>query len=188
MFNKLKKVLEIKKSNLDLENYYEKLGWQINKYFVMKIQPAKKSSIQSKHESEFLKYSIKIIILMTDLIKKQPNSISNIDEIAYQINEINKINIDEKNINIDNISQLLSRYYVLIPYLYVCQCSTEYLKHHNNVSIKNLVKQLTHKDLKRITTKSPKIIDIWKCICNEPELIDKFDPIYIDIFNNYIKF
>ena len=185
MLNKLKNILETKKVIIDLENYYEKLGWQLDKYFVLKIHPSKFIHIQNKHQTEFMKKSLKILYLLNEYINKIPQNIKNIQEVLYQINEIQQIKIDEKNINIDLIGQLLARYYVLIPYIYICYLSLKYINNH--ISVKFLIKKLSKKDISKITLKSPKIIDIWKNICDESEYIKNFDEQFNEIFNKYIN-
>ena len=133
-----------------------------------------------------MKKSIKILYLLNEYIKKIPPKLKNIHEVIEQIKEIELIKIDEKNINIDLIAKLLARYYVLAPYIYVCIISSEYIK-NETISVKKILNRLTKKDLVRITLKSPIIINIWKNICNEPELIKKFDPEFAKIFDMYIQ-
>lgn len=188
MFNKIKKSLESKKANLEIINYYEKIGWEINKYFVTKVQPIKKEKTKNKYQSQLLKNGLKIIILINELINKLTPNIMMINEISIQVNEINNININEKNINIDLIFEILIRYYVLLPYIYVCQSSDDYIKNNPNVNLNLLTKKIRKHDLNKIISKSPKIIDIWKAITNEPELLNKFPSNLINIFDNYIKY
>lgn len=188
MLNFLKKESKTHKIKVEIINYYEKIGWEINKYFVLKVEKFKKSNTSENLSKKFVKNAIKILILTNDLIHRMSQNIFLINEINVQIKAFEYVNINEKNINIDLLAQLLSRYYVVLPYLYVYQCSKEYLESPEKYSIEKLVKKLTNKDLRKIVDKSPKIIDIWKCITDDQELFDKFDPIFNDIFDKYIKY
>lgn len=187
MLNFLKKESKNHKINVEIVNYYEKIGWEINKYFVIKIEKLKHNTYD-KYSKKFIKNAIKILILTNDLIHRMSKNIFLINEINYQIKAFEYIDINEKNINIDILAQLLSRYYVVLPYIYVYQCSKKYLKSPEKYGIGKLIKKLTNKDLKKIVNRSPKIIDIWKCIIDDQELFDKFDPVFNDIFDKYIKY
>lgn len=188
MLNFFKKESKTHKIKIEIINYYEKIGWEIDKYFVLKVEKFKKRNNPENFSKKFVKNAIKIIILTNDLIHRMPQNIFLINEINAQIKETESTNINEKNINIDLLAQLLTRYYVVLPYLYIFQCSKEYLESPEKYSIEKLVKKLTNKNLRKIVDKSPKILDIWKCIKDDQELFNKFDPIFNEIFDKYIKF
>lgn len=188
MLNFFKKESKTHKIKIEIINYYEKIGWEIDKYFVLKVEKFKKINNTENFSKKFVKNAIKILILANDLIHKMQKNIFLINEIDVQIKEIESTNINEKNINIDLLAQLLARYYVVLPYLYIFQCSKEYLESPETYSIEKLVKKLTNKNLRKIIDKSPKIVDIWKYIKDDQELFNKFDPIFNEIFDKYIKF
>lgn len=188
MFDKIKKSLECKKLNIEIENYYEKIGWEINKYFVLIAKPPKKELVLAKHQNQIINTGLKIIILLNELVNKMPPYFFDMNEISFQYKSIHAIKIDQKNISLNLVIEVLIRYYVLLPYLYVCQCSNDYIKHHKNISVNLLIKTLTKKDINKIVSKSPNILKIWNAIQNDSELHNKFPSDFDEIFLNYIKF
>lgn len=96
MLNFLKKESKTHKIKVEIINYYEKIGWEINKYFVLKVEKFKKSNTSENLSKKFVKNAIKILILTNDLIHRMSQNIFLINEINVQIKAFEYVNINEK--------------------------------------------------------------------------------------------
>lgn len=179
--------LKNKEQRVNFMNAMSDVSWQIEEFLAVYSSKKQKKLLSPRWQDKFIKKSLKLLLKIQTLIENLDLSTMNNVQVVEMIKNINNYPLSD-NINIFEVAILLSKYYILFPYIYVDLAAISIaLKDSDHIlSIPEVREKVLSKYLPKLLNIGPNIYKTWLYLKNEKTVLSDFDKDFNKSMDSFI--
>ena len=172
----IKNRLKNQEQRVSIMNAATDVSWQLEEFLAAYSSKKQAKFAKPRWQNKFIKKSLKLMLRIQPLIENiDLNKVSS-DVVIKMVNEISNYPLSEE-INLFQIANLLAKYYIFFPYIYM-DLSSIYISLKDDdqiLSMTELREKVLSKYLPKILNAGPNIFKTWEFIKAEKSVLNDFD-------------